>query len=513
MVQIPAFCETEYFDNQMNQNARVVLLPQAEASCFADYCGLLSREGFAQRERRSDPYGEYAAFYKDGWGVFVNYFANSRELQLVIEENTKKFSYRDACGEPRVAPQVSQLKLRDYGMIYVIRLSDGRFLLIDSGRPFVEDADRLFACLKAGSPHEKPVIAAWVFTHAHSDHIYGFFPFWERHGAEVSIEKMLFCFPEPWDMVHYPALEKPAKDYPDKTGNEKLKDFLDLVAQLEIPVFAPHTGQVYPVGDTELLFLAGMEDTIHCAQHVNATSLAFSMELAGQKILWTGDSRFSEVRFSERYGTSLKADILQVPHHGFGSGTAQEQITAYELIRPRVCLLPASAQEAFTTFSAFRPGTEYLMTRLNIEELIVGDDNRTLTLPYIPHPGAKDDLARSYRRGRDDAGARTWVFTGLDTAAPEDALFTVLNMTYIPAEITAELFLGGESKGVRKVKLTAARRTFSVVNCFQAPGDPDAPFEQAQTPKNTQFCVRFLCSVPVVISHSRCKEAYRSSEI
>ena len=84
MVQIPAFCETEYFDNQMNQDARVVLLPQAEASRFADYCGLLTREGFAQRERRSDPYGEYAAFYKDGWGVFVNYFANSRSSSSTV---------------------------------------------------------------------------------------------------------------------------------------------------------------------------------------------------------------------------------------------------------------------------------------------------------------------------------------------------------------------------------------------------------------------------------------------
>lgn len=513
MIQVPAFGEKEYFDTQMKRNARVVLLPQAEASRFADYCGLLEQEGFAQKERRSEPYGEYAAFYKDGWGVFVNYFANSRELQLVMEENTKKFSYEDACGEPRVAPQVSQLKLRDYGMTYVIRLSDGRFLVIDSGRSFVEDAQRLFACLKAGSPDEKPVIAAWVFTHAHSDHIYGFFTFWERHGGEVSIEKMLFCFPDPWDMDHYPAMEKPAWEYPGKTGNEKLQDFLDLVDRQGIPVYAPHTGQVYPVGDTQLLFLTGMEDTIHCAKDVNATSLAFSMELAGQKILWTGDSRFSDARFSKRYGTSLKADILQVPHHGFGSGTAEEQITAYELIRPRVCLLPASNREAFTTFSAFRPGTEYLMTQMDIEELIVGDDDRTLTLPYTPHPYGKEELAKRYRRGRDDAGARTWVFMGLDTAVPEDTLFTVLNMAHLPAEITAELFLGGESKGVRKVKLTATKRTFSVVNCFQSAEDPNESCDQANIPENTPFCVRFFCSIPVVISHSRCKEAYRSSEI
>lgn len=513
MIQVPAFGEKEYFDTQMKRNARVVLLPQAEASRFADYCGLLEQEGFAQKERRSEPYGEYAAFYKDGWGVFVNYFANSRELQLVMEENTKKFSYEDACGEPRVAPQVSQLKLRDYGMTYVIRLSDGRFLVIDSGRSFVEDAQRLFACLKAGSPDEKPVIAAWVFTHAHSDHIYGFFTFWERHGAEVSIEKMLFCFPDPWDMDHYPAMEKPTWEYPGKTGNEKLKDFLDLVDRQGIPVYAPHTGQVYPVGDTQLLFLAGMEDTIHCAKDVNATSLAFSMKLAGQKILWTGDSRFSEVRFSERYGTSLKADILQVPHHGFGSGTAEEQIAAYDLIRPKVCLLPASEQEAFTTFSAFRPGTEYLMTQMNIDELIVGDENRTLTLPYTAHPSARAALARQYRWGRDNAGARTWVFTDLHTADAKDPLFTVLNMTHIAAQITAEIFLGGEKKSVRRVKLTAASRSFSEINCFLVPGDPDAPFEQAQIPERCPFCVRFFCSIPVVISHSRCKEAYRSSEI
>ena len=506
MLSIPAFGETKCFDNQLNRDARVVLIPGAEASRFADYCDLLTREGFAQRERRSDERHAFAAFYQGGTGVFVNFFANTRELQLVVEEHTKYFSYSNTCGAPCVAPQITQLKLLDYGMTYVIRLSDGRFFVIDAGRPFAEDTDRLFACLKAGSPHEKPVIAAWLFTHAHADHLYGFFPFWERHGGQVTIEKILFCFPEPEDVTHYPALGKAAVDYPNATDREKLQEFLSLAKHLEIPVYAPHTGQRYCVGDAELVMLAGMEDTIHCANHINATSLAFSMVLAGQKLLWTGDSRFSEIRFSERYGADLKADILQVPHHGFGSGTAEEQITAYRLIQPRVCLLPASEEEAFTTFSTFRPGTQFLMTQMDIEEMIVGDDNRTLTLPYTPAPGAKEFLAKRYRQGRDNAGATTWVFTDLNTAKAEDARFTVRNKTYLPSEITAELFLDGEQEAVCCMKLTAPGRTTTEVNIFC----DDA--NVGSIPQNAPLRVRFLCSLPVVVSQPQHKESYRSSE-
>ena len=64
------------------------------------------------------------------------------------------------CGDAVTAPQITQLEQEDYGMSYVIRLSDGRFIVIDGGNNFEPDIDRLMNCLKAGSNSEKPVIAS-----------------------------------------------------------------------------------------------------------------------------------------------------------------------------------------------------------------------------------------------------------------------------------------------------------------------------------------------------------------
>ena len=65
-------------------------------------------------------------------------------------------------------------------------------------------------------------------------------------------------------------------------------------------------------------------------------------------MLWTNDAAFSHAKLPERYGEYLKADILQIPHHGFQSGSAEAEISGYDLIRPRVCLLPVSDYCAYT---------------------------------------------------------------------------------------------------------------------------------------------------------------------
>ena len=49
-LQFPAFGETEYFDDQENRMARVVLIPHAAPTAFSDYCAVLEKAGFVCRE-------------------------------------------------------------------------------------------------------------------------------------------------------------------------------------------------------------------------------------------------------------------------------------------------------------------------------------------------------------------------------------------------------------------------------------------------------------------------------
>ena len=58
------------------------------------------------------------------------------------------------------------------GLSVLIRLTDGRFIVIDGGFNRTECADALIKAIKEQSKAytNKPVIAGWIITHAHGDH-------------------------------------------------------------------------------------------------------------------------------------------------------------------------------------------------------------------------------------------------------------------------------------------------------------------------------------------------------
>lgn len=521
-IQIPAFGETNFFDNQESQTARVVLIADATAENFAAYCTLLESTGFTARQTFTAEHRCFVAYEKDGWGVFVNYFAGTAQLQLVVEENTAYFAYVDCAGAASTVPQLTQVFLSDYGLSDVIRLPDGRLIIIDGADIYEKDIDNLFARLQTDSLGKKPVIAAWIFTHPHSDHYYCFFPFIQKYGNEVTLEKFFFNFPEGDDLIHYPRLANNEQTFAQwlgvetVTGSEILNRFRCTVKEMGIPVYTPHTGQTYQIGEANLQILASMDDTLHCSRNINAASLMFTMELAGQKIFFGGDGSFSDACLAERYGSELKSDILQVPHHGFGCGTDSGQIAGYRLIDPQVCLLPVQQSLAYTSFTTYREGTNYLFTRMPIQEMRTGEKEQTLQLPYTPDPAGAYELQKRYLQGREDAGARTWVFTDLNTGRKEDFVFSVLNITYYNAEITVDLYFEDLQKKIIRVNNQGLRLGVFRLNCLLRPDEDQSLFEAPDflesmgIPENTNFAVRFTSNLPVVISHREHKPAYHS---
>lgn len=522
-LEIPAFGEATYFDDQENRKARVVLIPEAAPTAFTDYCQLLEKEGFSCREQTDAGHRSFAAYEKDGWGVFVNNFKNTAQLQLVVEEDTKYFSYADASGAPCTTPRLTQVYLSDYGLSDVVRLSDGRLIIIDGANVYEKDVDHLFSRLQEDSPDRKPVIAAWIFTHPHSDHYFCFFPFMEKYGDAVTVEKFFFNFPEGDDFLHYPKLEKDGKSFAkwsgieSITGGEILERFRTAVEKLGIPVYTPHTGQTYHIGESVLQFYGTMDDTIHCSQNINATSLMFTMELAGQRIFFGGDGSFSDASLAERYAEELKCDILQVPHHGFGCGTEAGQIAGYRLMAPKVCLLPVEKPLAYDSFTTYREGTNYLFTRMGLQEMITGEKDQVLELPYTASPSGAYELRQNYLRGRDTAGARVWIFSDLHTGNPADFVFSVLNTTYLNANIHVELYFENMQKKIIHVDTKGLRLGVFRLNCLltseEAPESANAPdfLESKGVPKNTYFSVRFKSDLPVVISHRNHQPAYHAT--
>ncbi len=524
-LKLPVFGEKIISDIKTNETARAVIIGDVDADVFEKYCTYFKEIGFCEKENRRLADNLFASFYADGVGVFMTYYVHIGELNIITEEDCKYFDFNDVMREKTVTPQITQVHLEDFGMSEVVRLSDGRFIVFDGGWMFEPDIDRLMETLKNGSVYEKPVIAMWVLTHPHIDHFHAFLGFIDKYENDVVIEKMMFNFPKGDDVEHFPELGNkfPLRCKPyvkSESKTECISILYDIVKRMGIPVYMPHTGQIYQIGDAKCEILSCMDDTIHLSKDANSTSVVIRMELAGQVILWTADASFSDSRFAVKYGAYLKSDILQVPHHGFQSGTYEAEIEAYELIKPSVCLLEASDAVAFTLFCTFRKGAEYLMRNAGIDELITGEETRTLNLPYTAPAYAKAELDRKFREGRENAGARTWIFMGMNTANEDDFVFSILNATSPTATIKIEMFFEEQWTSIKHIVTEVGGHKYRKI-CIKDENDvdTDAVYFNWETlkynglPENSDFAVRFISDVPVVIANKNHKEAYKTVNV
>ena len=97
--------------------------------------------------------------------------------------------------------------------------------------------------------------------------------------------------------------------------------------------YRARTGQKYYFGDAVIEILWTFEDI---APHniyedrTNPTCIGFSIEIAGQKLMITGDTSTEEFLVAGiRYGDYLKSDIVQLSHHGYGDGNVNHDFYKY----------------------------------------------------------------------------------------------------------------------------------------------------------------------------------------
>lgn len=516
LLNLSSICNFEYIENRENNKSCVAAFENVDKKVYSACCDTLLDGGFEKKETYENGNNSFCFFSKDNFGVFVNYYGATREMRIVEEEDCLYFSYSDSFGGNLVTPKITQVKLEDYGMSYVIRLSDGRFIVIDGGRELEPDRDRLFKTLKKGANGEKPVIAAWIMTHPHADHFNCFNLFMDNYADEIILEKVLLNFPEADDLEHYPKLTQKHKLFADSSPFTNIPMMYERISQTGAPIYMAHTGQRYVIGDAKCEILSSMDDTIHNSDNINSTSLVIRMELGGQTILWATDSSFEHARLPERYGSYLKADILQVPHHGFGNGAHSEQIKGFELIRPSVCLLPVSDYNAYVKMCTYREGTSHLMNMPCVREIITGETQRSITLPYTPSENARGEIDKKFMSGRAACGSCVWVYSDLSTACEEDFEFTLLNMTTYPADISIDLYFENAANEVRYIKYQLSKNALKRLNIVGEEVDGDAVYfnwlslKGQGIPENARFSVRFMSDKPIVVSHEKHKAAYVS---
>lgn len=273
----------------------------------------------------------------------------------------------------QVKPLLTQVRLSyfsyDCGMSYVIRLTDSRFVILDGGCDDHEEKDHLFDLLCRQNERPDGIqIAAWLFSHAHMDHIGCFLGFVKKYGERVKIEKLVYDF-------RFPASGKSETD------------------RLEFLRLAPAMGEnITPTVGMKLEF-PGAAFEVMCTGSVlkeirnfNETSTVFQMRAGAHTVMFLGDihgdaaGKMLELHSKEK----LQSDTVQVAHHGYW-GASDELNRA---IDPEWVLWPCP--EFWVEFAAGLPQNQWLFASPKVKAILFGGRQEVTMDLTDPHPRFDD---------------------------------------------------------------------------------------------------------------------------
>ena len=219
------------------------------------------------------------------------------------------------------------------GMTYLIRLRDGRFIIIDGGYE-CSPAELLGMMHTLHPKAEKDAVyevAAWIFTHPHDDHVMLLFKLIrdEESLARLKIGRMIYntaC-----DELMKTRCE-------DSFGvSQRHKEITGMLSEGGTEFWKPHTGMSFDIGELTFdLYYTQNEWTVADMVFLNDASAVFSISRkGGRKVMILGDiMEVAGAYLMKMYAPeALRADAVQVAHHSVRG----PDIKIYEAIKPKIC--------------------------------------------------------------------------------------------------------------------------------------------------------------------------------
>ena len=343
------------------------IISQTSAAEFGDYQNKLESFGYIKDYANERDGNIYAGFIKDGKRIYTYYTASSETVRVIVDTSSSAsvsdfgYVYEKSEGDNTVVYQyglpmsvsgfgidINGENLVDNGMMHMMRLGDGKLLLIDGGsfRQF-DDAqiDGMMEFIENNFKREadgKFHIAAWFITHCHSDHMSGAALFFKKYSEQFVLERFICNFPSPnsGDVLFS------AQGSAYKKLINYINKYLPGASFLKL-----HSGQAVQLADVTLNVLYTHEDLVNaedCISEVdgdyNNTSTVLRIDFDGKRYLVLGDTnRASMKRILEiNSDETLRADILQGAHH-----MKNDIRELYAKVRAQALLLPSSAGGAY----------------------------------------------------------------------------------------------------------------------------------------------------------------------
>jgi hypothetical protein len=370
---------------------------------FGNYKKILANEGFSEYTRSLLGTTEYITYQRDKLTVHAYYTAHNGEMRIVCAKNavlpsTETVIYEKVC-EPTFTLMGLEKGGSTGGFGCIIGLPDGTFIIVDGGHKTAAEADDIANTLyKLSGKTEDIVIRAWIFTHAHSDHVGAFIKFSSTYASKgiFTIESFIFNGCDTAEQHQYSSTGK------FESTKTAIKTYWS-----SAKVYKCLTGQIFHFAGCEMEVIYTMSDflpTIVGEENIedidktkvdgNLKNVVYRFFIGGQRVLVTGDA--SKVNVDEicaRYGEYLKSDIMTVPHHGHNQNRYRARNGTkelYTLVDPSIVMWPdgVSAQKKKMAWDGVAgsawEANYYLVNSLHVKEVIVaGKTTTTVTLPYI----------------------------------------------------------------------------------------------------------------------------------
>ena len=377
-----------------------VIIENATPEEYGAYLDKLAKAGYQTWSTNQIVGNKFAVLYTDKYTVNTGYY-NNKEVRVIIEpfgEDTLPTKKSDAA--PVTTSQISMIgvegiyngEYQQNGMCIIYRLSDGSFVIVDGGHHGNSGiyANNIIKALREQSKDyaktDKDItIAAWIISHPHTDH-FGTLMNEYKQFTKFNFERIMVNF---WPEAAFTTAQNKTASF--ATGKYvNYNKTVSVAREIGVDYVTPHIGQVWWFGDTAFEILYTLDAYLPTvANAFNTSSIVFrsiTKDASGKETIAiiTGDATGHAFNICNTlYRNELACDILQVAHHGGGTGGANSGTqSAYSLMKPSVILWPVGANH-FDTVKANTYNHVLLEGKNpNYAELYVaGWQGNTVTIP------------------------------------------------------------------------------------------------------------------------------------
>lgn len=345
---------------------------------YSNYLTSLEKEGFEKYSDNGDGIGGTvftSTFTKELWQVTVLYLARPGKLFLSVCYG------KELC--PRMIPELwkheeaipgentrlHMMELWWFGNSFVLQLKNGHFIISDGGRR--SNALYLLDYLESLTPEgQKPVIDAWMISHAHGDHVGALCEMNKERAERICVEGIYYS-------IAGDEMYKKAQGTRVDTANMicALKNLKNAEGE-PTHFYRPHTGEKYYFCDVVIEVVHTQDQLLRdvATRDINETSTWFMIRAEGQKCLLTGDGERGCMtslmeNFTREY---LDMEMMTLMHHGFNT---MDEFTDY-------CKVKTLLMTVYKD-TPVRQANENNYLRSCVEEYFGwGDGTKILTFPY-----------------------------------------------------------------------------------------------------------------------------------